>query len=196
MVLKHEPLNGKALFRKAQVLHAFQKYRESSDLLKILCKEQPTNSAASTLLKQTIFRITEKEKGIYDYRAMQKSAITSRAPCLDHATYVGPISVRSTSAHGRGVFTTKSVKAGDLLLCEKAFGYAFADPESSRGAGTTLINPQADNIFIGMHNELIADIVQKLHRNPSIAPVIDEMYHGPYDPVKKLHEDDGPVVDT
>jgi len=39
------------------------------------------------------------------------------------------VSIKISSSRGRGLFIIEAVKAGDLLLYEKAFILAFADPE-------------------------------------------------------------------
>ena len=44
-------------------------------------------------------------------------------PCLDNATFAGNVEVQASKGRGRGLFTTKDVIAGELLLCEKAFSY-------------------------------------------------------------------------
>jgi hypothetical protein len=49
---------------------------------------------------------------------MHTQAHKLRPPCLNHATYVGPVSIKAAGSRGRGLFTTKEVKAGDLLLVE------------------------------------------------------------------------------
>lgn len=55
-----------------------------------------------------------------------------------------------TDGRGYGLFTTTSVKAGDLLLCEKAFAYL--------GGSTETMLDEA---------QLVLLIVQKLRQNPS-----------------------------
>jgi hypothetical protein len=51
-----------------------------------------------------------------------------RPPKIDSASFTGPIEIRDSPSRGKGLFTTKQVKAGDLLLCEKEFSYCFAEP--------------------------------------------------------------------
>lgn len=103
----------------------------------------------------------------YQFKMMALEAKRRRPPHLDRGTYVGPVAVRQTESHGRGLFTTASVKAGDLLLCEKAFSYAFHSENDNSTGLTFLINPDTENITVGTHAELIGLIVRRLYKNPS-----------------------------
>lgn len=119
----------KAPFRKAQALYGLARFRECCDVLKVLCSEHPSNTAAKDLFRRAVSRLAEETNGRYNFKAMHVEAAELRPPHLDHATFVGPVAVRPSgfSGGGRGLFTTAAVSAGDLLLCEKAFVHAFAD---------------------------------------------------------------------
>ena len=54
---------------------------------------------------------------------------------MDAATYLGPIEVQGSDGKGRGLFATRDVKAGELLLCEKAFAlvHGFTDAKNGHG---------------------------------------------------------------
>jgi hypothetical protein len=127
---------------------------------------------------------------------MQQKAIKKSSPHLDHATYVGPVVVRTTESRGRGLFTTKDVKAGDLLLCEKAFAHAFYDPDDSEKDLALLINVETDTMTIGTQANLLTLLVQKLYKNPSLMSTITNLHHGSYKPVGVSEVDDTPIVDT
>ena len=190
----------KALFRKAQALYNLQRYRECCEVLKVLCMEYPNNVEAKGELTRAINRLVEQESGRYRFKQLYTEATKLRPPHLDHSTYVGPVSVKESGSRGRGLFTTKAVKAGDLLLCEKAFAHAFVDdahatPEQNRDV-TLLIDAETDSITMGAQAELIRIIVQKLYRNPSLAPALTDLHHGTYRPVGVSEVDGTPVVDT
>lgn len=127
---------------------------------------------------------------------MQLEAQRVRPPRLDYATYSGPVSIRSAGSRGRGLFTTAAVKAGDLLLCEKAFAYGYFDEKHHGGEMSLLINPVTNVMTVGKQTELIGLMVQKMHANPSLLPVIADLYHGSYDAVDTTLVDGAPVVDT
>jgi hypothetical protein len=188
----------KALFRKAQALYSLQRYRECCEVLKALRLEYLDNTAAKGQLDQAIKRLAEQTHGKYHFKQLHAEAANLRPPYLDHATYIGPVEVRP-SPHGRGLFTTKAVRAGDLLFCEKAFTHAFADDERG-GAGssglTILVDAEDNSATVGAQSDLLTKTIQKLYRNPSLAAAITDLHHGSYEPVETSEVDGTPVVDT
>lgn len=140
---------------------------------------------------------------MYDFKQLQAEAKESRPPHLDHATYVGPVEIRQTESKGRGLFVTQDVKAGDLLLCEKAFSHGHVDEDPGAGPGREgsskiklLMNPETGEAVFGAQADLITCIVQKLYHNPSVAPAFIALYHGAYKGVSTAMIDAQPVVDT
>ncbi|OQU93599.1 SET domain-containing protein [Cladophialophora immunda] len=188
----------KALYRKTLSLYNLGRYRECCEVLKTLRLKYPDNEAAKDKFSQTIHRLTEQESGRYNFKQLRAEAAKLRPPHLDHSTYVGPVSIRKSNGRGRGLFTTKAVKAGELLLCEKAFAHAFVDTEKAGGLEnvTILVNSETSSMTVGAQSELINLIVQKLYRNPSLATVITSLHHGSYTPVNVSEVDGTPVVDT
>jgi hypothetical protein len=188
----------KGLFRKAQALYNLQRYRECCQVLKVLRVEYPNLVAAKGELTRAINRLVEQESGRYQFKQLYMETNKLRPPHLDHCTYVGPLSVRASGSRGRGLFTTEAVKAGDLLLCEKAFAHAFVDTGKAEHNQdvTLLINAETDSATMGVQADLITMIVQKLYRNPSLAAVITDLHHGVYKPVGVSEVDGTPVVDT
>ncbi|KAJ5605534.1 hypothetical protein N7510_008315 [Penicillium lagena] len=172
----------KALLRHAQALYCLQKHRECCKTLTVIRKEYPENETAKDMFTRAIERVAEQEKGRYRFKLMQAEASKLRPPHLDHATYVGPVVIKPCDQGGRGLFTTQAVKAGDLLLCEKALAHAFIDEEPALGSVdiTVLINAETNTVTMGGQTDLITMVIQKLHRNPSLAPVIKDLYHGSY----------------
>ena len=71
-------------------------------------------------------------------------------PILDCATFVGPVAVRDSLGRGQGLFTTKSVKAGDLLFAEKAFEYSHADNDTSVGKSNMTLFMSIDTNSMSM----------------------------------------------
>ncbi|KAJ5812101.1 TPR domain protein [Penicillium riverlandense] len=189
-------ISEKALFRKAQALYRLGRYRESCDVFKILCQEYPGNNAASKEFMRAIARLAEQVNGKYPFKQLQLEAAQLRPPHLDRATYIGPISVRRTNSHGRGLFTTKAVKAGDILLCEKAFAHSFVDHTGFTRSAVVLINPETNRMSLGGQAELITLIVQRIYKNASLVPVITDLHHGSYNSPEICEVDDAPVVDT
>ena len=118
-------------------------------------------------------------------------------PQADHSTYIGPVTVRKSGTRGRGLFTTKEVKAGDLLLCEKAFLYAFRDHRVIEHPDMTIMTNVVTGVMtMGAQADLIEMVVRKLHQNPSLIPTITDLHRGSYEPVVTADADGTPLVDS
>lgn len=167
-------------------------------MLEQLCNKFPHNSEASVFLGRAQSRTVEQKSGVYNFKELQANAKKLRPPHLDHATYIGPVEIRQTESKGRGLFVTKAVKAGELLLCEKAFSHAHADEGASDGNAKVnpLIDPETGYGLMGARVDLIMLTVQKLYRNPSLAQAFTALCHGTYEGVSTATVDGKPIVDT
>lgn len=191
-------LTEKALYRKAQAFSNLRRHRECCEVLKVLCLEYPTNAAAKSELTRAISRLVEQETGKYRLQQLYIEASNLRPPLLDHSTYTAPVSIRPSGSRGRGLFTNRAIKAGELLFCEKAFAHAFVDTGNGAPseAVSLLINTETDSVTMGAQPQLITSIVQKLYQNPSLASMVTDLHHGSYRPVDVSEIDGIPVVDT
>jgi tetratricopeptide (TPR) repeat protein len=187
----------KSLYRAAEALYQLQRFPEARKVLETLCEIFPLNKKAAEVLERARSRCEEQSSGDYNFECLQAEARRSRPPLLDHATYPGSVEVRQVANKGRGLFITKAVRAGDLVFCEKAFSYAWIDEKARKSTGlTVLLNTETDGGFAGGQADLVTDIVQKLHRNPSLGPGFRTLYHGEYQSVDSFTVDGKPVVDT
>ncbi|KAI0849467.1 hypothetical protein F5Y00DRAFT_261600 [Daldinia vernicosa] len=187
----------KALFREAKALYALGKFSSCLEKLLAVVRSNPKNSDAWNEIKRVKQRLREEEKGSYQFGSMHKQA-EDTPPLIDCATYVGPVAIRDSPGRGKGLFTTKAVKAGELLLCEKAFAYSYAGDDSNTGISNTtiLMNWHTNTMSMGGQANLITQIVQKLYHNPDGTKVFTELHHGDYTPVAISEVDGAPVVDT
>ena len=191
----------KGYFRAARSFYELGKFRACSDCLELLLTHYPDCNAAKKELFRTQDRLREQEQGQYDFKAMYAAADCT-PPCLDHASFYGHVEVRASEGRGRGLFTTRAVSTGDLLLCEKAFTYCFTDQEvdknPSKGSSHTSVLMYLHNntITMGTQADLITATVQKLLRNPSLSAAFLELYRGDYKAVEEAEIDGTPVVDT
>jgi hypothetical protein len=187
----------KALFRAAEALYFLGRFNQCCEVLELLQTKFPNNKQALAVLDRARNRCLEQSTGRYNFKLLQAEAKKLQPPHLDHATYIGPVEIRNTDKKGRGLFLTKAVKAGDLLLCEKAFGHAYVNESEGGGSKVTLlINPETNRGFMGGQSDLIKIIVQKLYHNPSVAPAFTTLHHGTYEAVATPAVDGKPIVDT
>jgi len=143
--------------------------------------------------------LEEQKNGTYDFKAIYEEASKLRPPHLDHATFIGPVTIKASKGRGRGLFTTKPVKAGDLILCEKAFAHCYANTKENSANSSKislLLNMHTNRVSMGTQSDLITTIVQKLWRNPSLLPELTELHHGSYKPVDVTEVDGKPIIDT
>ena len=112
----------KSLFRKARALYELGDYQQSLETLETLTQSFPGNKAATSEKDRINERLKEQQTGEYNFKQMCKQA-ESTLPFIDCATFSAPVEIRESPGRGKGLFTTRAVSAGELLLCEKAFAY-------------------------------------------------------------------------
>ncbi|KAI1493271.1 hypothetical protein F5X96DRAFT_688831 [Biscogniauxia mediterranea] len=190
-------LSEKTLFRQAKALYALQRFKPCLEKLQVLVESHPENTAALAEIVRVRQRLREEVDGAYQFSSMYKQS-EATPPIIDCATFVGPVAVRTSPGRGRGLFTTKPVKAGDLLFCEKAFAYVYAGDDSpvSQRKTTILMNLTTKRAVMGGQAHLITQIAQKLYHNHESASIFTDLHHGDYDPVGISEVDGQPIVDT
>ncbi len=136
----------------------------------------------------------------YDFAAMRKEVKALKEPYLDHATYDSTVEVKNVPGKGRGLFLTHDVKTGDTVLCEKAYGNAFARSKDEATKSPIIIDTNSQRVTAGHHGQLVDLIAQKLQRNPSQLDEVYQLAGKGYiaTGVTRVHEADGPqpVLDT
>ncbi|KAL8713675.1 MAG: hypothetical protein Q9220_002201 [cf. Caloplaca sp. 1 TL-2023] len=168
-------ISEKGFYRAALSLYGLERFQE--------CHQKE--------ILRTKQRLREQEYGDYDFKAMYSAAKDS-PPCLNNVTFVDNVEVRVSNGRGRGLFTTKDVIAGELLLCEKAFSYC----SSQHSKTSLLINTHTNRSSLGTQADLITATAQKMFRNPSLGLALTSLYHRDYKPVNEAEIDGMPVIDT
>ncbi|ELR10159.1 hypothetical protein VC83_00714 [Pseudogymnoascus destructans] len=196
-----ENASEKAMFRAGEALYYLGRFDECRNVLAMLCRLYPLNALARASSDRAESRLREQKTGEFNFKLLQAEAKKLRPPHLDHATYIGPVEVRQTASNGRGLFVTKAVKAGDSLLCEKAFAHCYAPEKSdAEKAGESIIsilmNPETNTAFMGTQADLLMSVVQKMYHNPSVSSAFTALYHGGYKGVDATAVDQTPIVDT
>lgn len=181
----------------ARSLYKLGRFQEASNDYNKLLVNYPDNHVAEREIACCSKRMEEQKRGEFDFEAMYNAA-KSTPPCLDFATYKGPIEIKQSKGRGRGVFTTKDVAAGELLLCEKAFAFVVTDPSANVAISEEILptNRQIKQAYARAEAELITVIVQKLRQNPSLNSEYTSLYRGDYKLVEENNVDDRPIIDT
>ncbi|CAG7915975.1 unnamed protein product [Penicillium olsonii] len=179
------------LRRKASALYKSRSFKECIETFHQLLRKYPGHRNDIKGLAMAYRRLFEQTHGTYDFRAMQIGAATSETLVLDHATYTGPVAVKESEIHGKGLFTTRDVKFGELLLCEKAFAFIFEGPDSrkipdenaqkfirARYLDTARVNVETRTVARGPLLDLATQVITKMHKNPSLRSQVTNLYAG------------------
>ncbi|TKW49606.1 hypothetical protein CTA1_5708 [Colletotrichum tanaceti] len=83
-------------------------------------------------------------------------------PLIDCATFSAPVEVRASPGRGSGLFTAIPVSAGQLLICEKAFEYAFVG-EGHPETMSLLINVATKKGVVGGQARLLTQLMLKMY---------------------------------
>jgi tetratricopeptide (TPR) repeat protein len=164
-----------ALLQKSLALYHLRRYQGCWRTISECCQKYPKNTEAEILRSRVLDRLKELENGQYPFARMKVEAL--QVSDLDHATFMGPISIRMTNGRCHGLFTTASVKAGDHFLCEMAFAYLCSGAEN--------IQDEAD---------LVSMIVQKIRQNPSLETQIAHLNCKTCEPIIKKLSDGSFIV--
>lgn len=162
----------------ARAAYGLRNFELSKTYYESALERQPEVASVQKELEKCEARIKEATEGNYDFKAMARS-ITQKEIHLDHASYFAKVEVRDSPVHGRGLFATKDIKAGELVYCEKAVC--------------------VPNEFNLNHNSaaLFSNLVRTCHDNPSLHAQVLDLHGGSY--ARSGHEgkvvDEVPVVD-
>ncbi|RPA92790.1 SET domain-containing protein [Choiromyces venosus 120613-1] len=171
-------------------------YESAKARLVKLLKECPENKNAKDRLLRTFRRLREQRSGEYEFAKMRNEVKEwgNKKGKLDCAEYVGPVRVGHAGSKGRGLFTTRDVKFGELLLCSKAFKVCHKEAKGARF--TILFNLKTKNGQSGTHSQLVQELIQILYHNPKKAKRFYELTSGDYERVKGDMVDGLPIVDS
>lgn len=125
---------------------------------------------------------------------MSDEANKQMLPRLDHASYLRKTKIATSSTAGRGLFAAVDIKAGDVVMVEKAFAAEYAS--DIMGEMLTLINVHTDRSSSGTHATLLATLASKIEHNPEAAKPCLTLYTGGYQTAKVTDPNMVPPVDT
>ncbi|KAL7271544.1 hypothetical protein RUND412_005698 [Rhizina undulata] len=123
-----DPKNPKNLLQLSKSLYMARDFPSATPHLKTLLSLDPKNPEAKSLLNRCQTRQKEAKTGIYPFADMAKQFRSTMNTYFDVADYTGPVEVIITEEFGRGLYTTKEVKVGELLLVSKAMSMIYNAP--------------------------------------------------------------------
>jgi tetratricopeptide (TPR) repeat protein len=190
---RSKDLDSKAYFRAGSAAYTLGQYPLAQKLFEEQQKLTPGDKDGKTYLKRIAVRTREQESGSHDFTKMRVNLSKARSR-VDAATFIGKTEVKDSANKGRGLFATRDIAAGDLIMCEKAFCVVWGH---EREAMTAMTYDLRDDRIRVSPIGLSKAIVQKLISNPSqIRNVMDLYgdYKGEHTDVSTT--DDGPVIDV
>ncbi|KAM3445863.1 hypothetical protein NHJ13734_000040 [Beauveria thailandica] len=183
----------KAVFREIRALYELGYLDRCLERLRYFTEKYPKNDDAKVEMNRVKARLREKNDGAYSFESMYKQANQDSA-LIDCATFSEPVEIRQSPGRGRGLFTVNAVKAGDLLLCEKAFVYKQGDVNSRRQS--VLMDLGQKRGFAGGQAEILTQVIQNLYHNPEYSRPFLQLHRGDYKAVRRQRADGNPITDT
>ncbi|KAM3444240.1 hypothetical protein MY4824_000129 [Beauveria thailandica] len=183
----------KAVFREIRALYELGYFDRCLERLKYFTEKYPKNDDAKVEMNRVKARLREKHGGAYSFASMYKQASQDSA-LIDCATFSEPVEIRQSPGRGRGLFTVNAVKAGDLLLCEKAFVYKQGNVNSRRQS--ILMDLGQNRGFAGGQVEILTQVIQNLYHNPEYSRPFLQLHRGDYKAVRRQRADGNPIADS
>lgn len=151
----------KAYFTAGRAAYGLRDYQASHDYHKQALERSPNNESIKRELERCCDRIAEAKSGKFDLKKIFRS-VSYRNVHLDHASFTARVKVGESTLHGRGLFAMESIKAGEVVFCERAF-LMPNQYEPSRASAA-----------------LYATLVSQLYDNPSQAERVLQLDGGDY----------------
>jgi tetratricopeptide (TPR) repeat protein len=190
---RSKDLDSKAYFRAGSAAYTLGHYPLAKKLFEEQQKLTPLDKDAKMYLKRINIRLREQESGTHDFTKMRVNLSQARSR-VDAATFTGHTEIKNSAEKGRGLFTTRNIAAGELIMCEKAFCVVWGHEREAMTAMTYDVRDDRIRVSpIGLSKA----IVQRLISNPSQIPSVMNLY-GDYQGGSKdvSTTEDGAVVDV
>ncbi|KAI5799895.1 hypothetical protein EDC01DRAFT_612662 [Geopyxis carbonaria] len=173
------------------------KWRDSSAVLRKLLTINPGCGLGKARLKMVIDRLKENQTGNYPFKAMNRSVRLDKVTRLDHADFVGSVRkgvpASNTPERKDGLWATKDIAPGELLICSKAFSIHSQNPDN---IFCRSINVKAGVVSCGPAAMFRANLTHYLQNNPEKASEFWNLYSRQYKGVRNKTADGKPVIDN
>lgn len=192
---RSKELDAKAFFRAGTAAYSLGQFREAKEFFEKQQALMPQDKAVAANLARIKVRLREEETGKYDFTKI-RAGLSKVRPRVDAANFIANTEVRDSPGRGRGLFATRPIAAGELVLCEKAFCVVWGYEPGALSALT--YDVRDDEIRVSPVG-LTRAIVQKLLANPSRIPDVMDLYDdGKAGPSVRdvVVTAEGPVVDV
>jgi tetratricopeptide (TPR) repeat protein len=177
----HKSHNSRSMFQAGRASYDLRKFSDAKKCFSLSLEISPSPvSPACFELFQTEKRLTEQETGEYDFETMLSLATKGQnLKILDHASFLKNTKIASAGSRGRGLFASKGLAPGELVMVEKAF-YITSEREAPEGAAFVINMQDIDNpiAYRGKYVDRMRGLIQKILFNPTQASRIMDLYDG------------------
>jgi hypothetical protein len=192
----HKELDSKAYSRAGSAAYNLGEFQEAKRFFEEQQKLSPGDKDATTNLRRTELRLQEQGTGVYDFKKIKARLLMAHPshPRVDATSFTHNAKIGESSGRGRGLFATRDIDPGEIILCEKAFCVVWGHEDEALTAMT--YDGRDDRIRV-VPAGLCKAIVQKLLNNPSQVDKVMNLY-GDYRGLGKqlIMGDSGPVIDV
>jgi len=190
---KHKNLDSKAYFRAGCAAYNLREFQEAKRFFEEQQRLTPDDKDVTARLKKTELRLQEQATGVYDFKKIKASLLIAH-PRVDAASFTRDVKIAESPGRGRGLFATRDIDPGEIILCEKAFCVVWGHEDEALTAMT--YDGRDDRIRV-FPAGLCKAVVQKLLNTPSQVDKVMDLY-GDYRGLEKqlIVRDSGLVIDT
>ena len=189
----HRELDGKAYMRAGSAAYNLGDFQDAKWFFAEQEKLMPGSKDAIGRRRKTEIRLKEQANGAYDLRKI-KAGLSIGRPQVDAASFSGNVTVKESHGQGRGLFATRNLKPGDIILAEKAYCAVWGHEDEALTAIT--YDYRDDKIRVAPVG-LPKAIVHKLQGNPSQIEKVTDLF-GDYGGIGNqiIIRDSEVVIDT
>lgn len=187
--------DGKCYFRAGTAAYALGRFAEAREMFEKQVELMPRDKVAAGNVARCGKRIGEAREGGHNLGEI-KARLVKGDGWVDVASWEGVAEVGGSGVgKGRGLFAKREVKAGEVVMCEKAFCVVWGNEEGALAAVTCDVRDERIWVApVGLRRA----VVERLINNPSLIGNVMSSY-ADWDggEGKEVHNTvDGPVVDV
>lgn len=142
-------------------------------------------------LGYAISRSIKQSTGEFDFPTILAEAEIRGSNSMNCASFLSNTAARKSGIAGDGLFATKALKMGDIVMCEKAFSM-----NHSRDAHFLILKTIDAAPTDAFHPHLVARITEKLRQDPRTAEQFFSLHSGSNDPLDLGIVDGDVPIDT